>query len=343
MHVLITGGAGFIGSNLARRFIARGARVTLIDNHSRARLLGDGRPGAPDPGRWRGLDRVEGIRVVDGDVCDASRLLAGLPAVSATIHCAGQVGIGASLADPVEDARNNVIGTVALIEALAGRDDRGPLVLFSSNKVYGDAVNRFVAELPGGRLGLTGRWEQGISELFPVADSGLTPYGCSKRAAEGYVLDGSRRHGFRGHVLRCSCIYGPGQSGVEDQGWVSHVVRSRSGGRPVRVFGDGRQVRDLLHVDDACALVELLVTRDVPGGIWNAGGGPGFARSFLDVVNHPSLDSAPAANLEFHPSRMFDQRVYVTDSARLHEAVGWQPAISPDAGISGLVAEYSRP
>ncbi len=278
MHILITGGAGFIGSALARHLAAAGHTVTAVDNHSRQRLLAIGTvppangkteaakaaAGTPDMDRWRGLEK--NCRCVDGDINDAPELFTGLPRIDAVVHCAGQVGIASSLADPAEDARNNITGTVQLLEALRRRGERPPVVFFSSNKVYGDAVNRLAAPAQGREAALlTDPWADGISETFPAAEDGLTPYGCSKRAAELYLLDAARRERFPAYILRCSCIYGPGQSGAEDQGWVSHVIRRRAAGGTVRVFGDGRQTRDLLYIDDLADLVARLVPGAVPG------------------------------------------------------------------------------
>ncbi len=349
MHVLITGGAGFIGSRAAVRLHSSGARLTLLDNHSREKLLAAGAPGTapraflPHLARsgvpvWpEGILRPEnaagGISRIDGDVLDSRTLLASLPKIDAVIHCAGQVGIASSLADPLTDLDVNVRGTLALLEALKGRGDRPAFVFFSSNKVYGDAVNRFAADDERGpRRRLLPPWERGITEQFPAADDGLTPYGASKRAAELYVLDGARREGFRAYVLRASCIYGPGQRGAEDQGWVSHVVKRRRAGETLRVFGDGRQTRDLLHVDDLADLLAVLVTGTTPGGIYNAGGGPQTARSLLEIVRHPALKDCPEPKLEFLPERLFDQRCYVTDTEKLRAATGWSPRRDVEIG-----------
>lgn len=356
MHILITGGAGFIGSALARHLAAAGHTVTAVDNHSRQRLLAIGTvppangkteaakaaAGTPDMDRWRGLEK--NCRCVDGDINDAPELFTGLPRIDAVVHCAGQVGIASSLADPAEDARNNITGTVQLLEALRRRGERPPVVFFSSNKVYGDAVNRLAAPAQGREAALlTDPWADGISETFPAAEDGLTPYGCSKRAAELYLLDAARRERFPAYILRCSCIYGPGQSGAEDQGWVSHVIRRRAAGGTVRVFGDGRQTRDLLYIDDLADLVARLVPGAVPGGVYNAGGGRAFARSLTEVVNHASLAPFGEPRLEFFPIRLFDQRVYYTDTSRAAAATGWRPVTSPDTGIPALVAALATP
>ncbi len=355
MHVLITGGAGFIGSSLARHLLAQGHTVTLLDNHSRDQLLG-GKPPArgarPVQDRWRGLERT--ARCIDGDITSAPTLLARVPRIDAAVHCAGQVGIAASLADPAEDARNNITGTIQLLETLRARRENIPFVFFSSNKVYGDAVNGFVETGPGAgspsgttRLGLKAPWEAGISEQFPAAMDGLTPYGCAKRSGELYVLDAARREQFLAYILRCSCIYGPAQSGAEDQGWVSHVVRSRVAGETIRVFGDGRQTRDLLHVDDLAALVAALVPGTVPGGVYNVGGGRAFSRSLAEVVRHEVFDhgalkGTPPPVLETHPERLFDQRCYYTDLAKITAATGWVPQIGPGTGIPQLAQEAAQ-
>lgn len=327
--VLITGGAGFIGSNLAHRLLSEGYPVVLFDNLSR--------DGVRRNLAW--LDRTHGasIDVEVADVRDRAALRHALRWCRQVYHFAAQVAVTTSLADPREDFEVNALGTLNLLEALRAMSDPPPLVFTSTNKVYG--------ALEDLRLRRTGtRWEPrdravrdtGISESRPLAF--CSPYGCSKGTADQYVLDYARSFGVPAVVFRMSCIYGPRQFGNEDQGWVAHFLLRALEGRPIDLFGDGFQVRDLLFVDD---LVDALMRAQesmprLSGRAFNIGGGPANAVSLADLLDliGELRDARPETRQ--HEWRVGDQRYYVSDTTRFAEATGWQPTIGVREGITRL-------
>ncbi|MBO0749800.1 MAG: SDR family NAD(P)-dependent oxidoreductase, partial [Porphyrobacter sp.] len=268
--ILVTGGAGFIGSNLASRLAERGCRVRVLDSLARE--------GVERNLEW--LTRTHGdlIQPFVADVRSPARLDAAVRGVDAVFHLAAQVAVTTSLDDPREDLEVNVLGTFNLLEALRARRPHAPVIFASTNKVYGSLDD--LALRPGAagyRPVAPELVRHGVSEARPLDFH--TPYGCSKGAAEQYVLDYARSYGMPAAVLRMSCIYGERQMGTEDQGWVAHFLIRALAGQPITVFGDGEQVRDVCDVADTCAAYIALLERidRVSGRAFNWGGGPANA------------------------------------------------------------------
>jgi CDP-paratose 2-epimerase len=328
---LVTGGAGFIGTNLADRLLGEGQRVRIVDNLSR--------PGVERNLAWLHERHGDRLQVTIGDLCEPGVAAGALRGVDSVFHLAAQVAVTTSLEDPVLDFDVNLTGTLNLLEA-ARAQMRPPAVLFTStNKVYGGLED---VELHDGG----GRYEpiasairrSGISEDRPL--DFCTPYGCSKGAADQYVLDYAKSFGLRTAVFRMSCIYGPHQCGNEDQGWVAHFALRALAGEPITLYGDGHQVRDVLFVED---LVEaFLLAREnidsLGGRAFNIGGGPGNAVSLLEVIERLGELHGEAPEVGFGPWRQGDQRYYVTDTRRFGEATGWRPRVSAADGIERLYA-----
>lgn len=327
--VLITGGAGFIGTNLATRLLEAGRRVIVYDNLSR--------PGVEHNAAWLQRRFGELVDVRIEDVRDRPALRQAVAEAGAVVHLAAQVAVTTSLLDPEHDLSVNVLGTVGLLEELRALGRPVPMLFTSTNKVYGDLTGCRV-EPEGlryhpaeGRLRL-----RGVDERQPL--SFCSPYGCSKGAAEQYVLDYGRSYGMPTVVFRMSCIYGRRQWGAEDQGWVAHLVRCALHGRPITIFGDGRQVRDLLFADDLVrAMMGALDSVDrVRGRAFNVGGGPGNSVSLLELIEllrQRGLDP----EVRHSDWRASDQRWYVSDSSALEEAIGWRPRISVHEGLGRLI------
>jgi CDP-paratose 2-epimerase len=330
-QVLITGGAGFVATNVADRLLQRGCRVRLLDDLSR--------PGVERNVAWleaRYGDRVEFVR---GDVRDpgtVSRTVAGTRRV---FHLAAQVAVTTSLVDPVHDFEVNARGTLNVLEAVRALDDRPTLVFTSTNKVYGHLDD--LALRACGR-----RYEpldpevaiRGISERRALDFH--SPYGCSKGAAEQYVLDYARTFGVPATVLRMSCVYGPHQFGTEDQGWVAHFLIQALNERPLTLYGDGLQVRDVLYADD---LVDAMVAAHehidrTRGEAFNIGGGSGSTVSLLETLDliGALIGKVPEYGLE--PWRPADQRYYVSDITKFTLATGWRPHVSVTDGFGRLFA-----
>lgn len=331
--VLITGGAGFIGSNLADRLAAAGEDVLVYDALSR--------PGVEDNLRWLERRHPRRVTSVVADVRDRASLSAAASQAQAVFHLAAQVAVTTSLIDPREDFEANVGATLTLLEALRMRGDV-PLVFASTNKVYGDLADLALEETnevyrPVDRDIAA----QGISESRPLQFH--TPYGCSKGAADQYVLDYARSFGLPTCVLRMSCIYGPRQRGTEDQGWVAHFLIRALARETITLFGDGRQVRDVLHVSDAVDAYISAWSRmgSVKGRAFNLGGGPDNAVSLRQLVAAIETILGEPVRVDLGEWRPGDQRWFVSDSRQAREALGLRPAIPWRAGVRSL-AEWLK-
>lgn len=325
---VITGGAGFIGSNLADELLRRGESVILFDNLSR--------PGVERNLRWLS-SRHGDIRHVAGDVRDPVAVRNVVNGASSVFHLAAQVAVTSSLEDPVQDFAVNAMGTLNVLEAVRTTNPGVPVLFTSTNKVYGN-LEDIEVELGGAgyRPMDSALRAQGINESRPV--SFLSPYGCSKGAADQYVLDYARTFGIPALVFRMSCIYGPRQMGTEDQGWVAHFVRSVLEGEPVSIYGDGHQVRDLLYVSDLVDAL-LLARQSAPalaGQAFNIGGGPDQALSVGTVLRMIAEIDGVQPDVNYGAWRVGDQRYYVSDFTRFRDASGWKPTTGTSEGFRRL-------
>jgi CDP-paratose 2-epimerase len=328
---LITGGAGFIGTNLAHRLMSEGTRVRVFDNLSRA--------GVRTNLEWLAQTHPGEFAVQAGDVRDAAALKAAVAQADEVYHLAAQVAVTTSVSDPVQDFEVNARGTLNLLEALRARTSPPPLLYTSTNKVYG--------ALPDIRLTRTGsRYAPedarirslGISELRPLDFH--SPYGCSKGCADQYILDYARTYGLPAAVFRMSCIYGPHQQGNEDQGWVAHFLIRARDKAPLAVFGDGLQVRDVLYVDDLVEAFRLAMRKmpGIAGEAYNIGGGPEQTLSLRELLAHLQDQGEFASEVTFERPRPGDQRYYVSDTTKFSSATGWHPAVPVREGLRRLTA-----
>jgi CDP-paratose 2-epimerase len=332
MKALVTGGAGFIGCHVAAGLARLGHDVVVADNLSRVGSITNLRGLVEEPSlapriEFRWLD------VRDGDAC--LRLL-GECVPDAIVHLAGQVAVTHSMANAAHDFDCNARGTLNVLEAVRIAVPDGHVVFASTNKVYGSLDGARI-ERRSTRYVLS-EYPDGIPETFP-ADA-ATPYGCSKLAADAYVRDYGRTFGLRTTVLRMSCIYGTRQHGTTDQGWVSWFVRAGLAGIPITIFGDGLQVRDLLHVDDLVELVCELVTSEAGvGEMFNVGGGSAFSVSvwaeFGALLEDIVGQSVKVRHAEPRPA---DQAVYISDTRHVTERLSWTPRTPPTEGLAKLAA-----
>jgi CDP-paratose 2-epimerase len=327
-RVLVTGGAGFIGCNLVARLLDDGSRVTILDDLSR--------PGSRLNIEWlagrRGADL---LTFVEGDVRDPGLVRPVTAEADVVFHLAGQTGVTTSIEAPQADLEVNVVGTINVLEA-ARVSVAPPVVVYaSSNKVYGDLERELVVEeetrhtLP--------LLPHGISEAAPLEFG--SPYGCSKGAADQYALTYARTYGLPVVVFRQSCIYGPRQMGMEDQGWVAWLMLASALGHEATIYGDGKQVRDLLYVDDLVDAYLLAVDAidRTSGRAYNIGGGPAFALSiwveFAAALREVGVEPPV---VQFAPPRQGDQRVFVSDTRRAASDFGWVPSTPPTEGLRRL-------
>lgn len=328
MTSLITGGAGFVGTNLADRLLSQGERVVVLDDLSR--------PGVERNLQWLRATYPDHLQVVQGDIRDPDDVRLAARAADRVFHFAAQVAVTTSVSNPVHDYSVNLGGTLTLLEELRRRSEPPPLLFTSTNKVYGKLAGlqveqsgqRYEPRDPEVR-------EHGIGEHWPLQFA--SPYGCSKGAADQYVLDYAETYGMPAVVFRMSCIYGPHQCGNEDQGWVAHFLMQARDGAPITLYGDGRQVRDVLYVEDLLDAMLLATTQveQLSGQAFNMGGG---ARSTVSLLELLALigELGPAPDVHFGDWRVGDQRYYVSDTRRFSAATGWVPQVTPTEGVTLL-------
>lgn len=332
--VLITGGAGFIGANLADRLAREGHTVLIYDALKR--------PGVQANLSW--LQERHGSQVIPviADICETGELDRAVREASAVFHLAAQVAVTTSLDDPGEDFRTNLQGTALLLEAVRRARGDLPVIFASTNKVYGnlaDLVLRLeddVYQPEMQEIRLNGIGESRSLEFH-------TPYGCSKGAADQYVLDYARSFGIPTAVFRMSCIYGPRQMGTEDQGWVAHFLIRALQGQSVTVFGDGCQVRDILFVEDAvdAYIAAWRNIKRVSGNAFNLGGGPDNAVSLRQVLRHIGTLLGTPVQVQHGAWRAGDQRYYVSDTRLATRALGLKPPTPWQNGLAAL-ADWLR-
>ncbi|MBV9017235.1 MAG: NAD-dependent epimerase/dehydratase family protein [Alphaproteobacteria bacterium] len=326
--VLITGGAGFVGSNLADRLLRKGRRVRIVDSLAR--------PGSEANLRWLLAQHRSRLQVDVADVRDGARLRAALADVGTVFHLAAQVAVTTSLENPEDDFTINARGTLDLLEALRERGHETRLIFTSTNKVYG-AIDDI--ELAGSERRYRPKSElarSGIAETRPLQFH--SPYGCSKGTADQYVLDYARSYGLATAVFRMSCIYGPHQHGTEDQGWLAHFMIRAADGEPITIYGDGKQVRDVLFVDDLvdAFLIAEQHLPDIAGEAFNIGGGPENTLSLLELIDRIAALNGGRPSLDFGNWRVGDQRWYVSDIRKFHRLTGWSPRVGVMEGVRRL-------
>ena len=327
--VLITGGAGFIGCNMAAAFAARGRNVLVFDNLAR--------PGAHENAHWLKGRFGDRVNIHTGDIRDAESVRDAVAHASAVIHLAAQVAVTMSLDRPLDDFEINGRGTLNVLEAIRELNPAAPLLFASTNKVYGSLFGDAGVRRGGSRCEPADDVAQtGIGEEAPLDFH--SPYGCSKGAADQYVRDYARVFGLRSAVMRMSCIYGPRQFGTEDQGWIAHFMLQALAGNPITIYGDGLQVRDALHIEDAVAawLAVLDEIDALKGSVFNLGGGPANTLSLRELLDFIEELRGEAAEVAFSATRPGDQPWYVSDTRALSAATGWQPTIALPAGLRTL-------
>lgn len=329
--VLVTGGAGFIGSNLADRLASDGHRVRIFDALAR--------PGVERNLAWLTSRHGDRIEPVIADIREADKLAAAVRGVDAAFHFAAQVAVTTSMVDPAADLAININGTFNLLEAARAQATPVPVIFASTNKVYGDLVQFGSRETPQGHLpDDEALASYGVSEAQPLDFH--TPYGCSKGAADQYVLDYARSYGLPTAVLRMSCVYGERQMGTEDQGWVAHFLIRALEGKPITLYGDGHQVRDVLYVGDAVAayLGAWRNIERVSGQVFNLGGGPANAVSLHTLLDHIGETLGHRLTVETSDWRPGDQRWFVADTRAIDAALELQQKLEWRSGVARLAS-----
>lgn len=329
MHIVITGGAGFIGSNAVAYYLKNGVEVVVFDNLSRKNT---------DKNlSW--LKTLGGrLTFIKGDIrktTDIAKLIGFFEKADAVLHLAAQVAVTTSVTNPREDFDINAGGTFNVLEAMRVAESKAKFIYSSTNKVYGGMEDVRVVEK-------NTRYEYADLPFGAGEDRLLdfhSPYGCSKGAADQYVHDYGRIYGLDTVVMRQSCIYGPRQFGVEDQGWVAWFIIATALGKKLSIYGDGKQVRDLLYVDDLIRAYDMAIVagEKTRGGIYNIGGG---VENTLSVWNEfgPLLErhfnkKIPVIRKDWRPG---DQKIFVADIRHARASFGWEPKVSVEKGIAEL-------
>jgi len=327
-HYFITGGAGFIGSNYVARLLNRGEKVTVYDNLSRE-------------GNYRNLEWLEemygkeSFRTIIGDIRNADMLADSVKGADVIVHLAAQVAVTTSVVDPRDDFECNALGTFNVMEA-ARLTGHKPIVLYAStNKVYGGMEDVRIIEEDGAYR--YAKMPHGVPETFPLDFH--SPYGCSKGTGDQYVRDYHRIYGIPTVVFRQSCIYGLRQFGVEDQGWIAWFIIAAETGKPIMIYGDGKQVRDVLFVDDLLDAYDAAIAKInvVAGQVFNVGGGTGNMLSVWSEFG-PMLEELrgkplPVGRGDWRPG---DQKIYVSDIRKAQSMLGWSPKTSVREGVEKL-------
>lgn len=320
---MVTGGLGFIGFNAASYF-ARDNHVLVVDDASRM--------GVENNIRQLGQLKVDFIQANISSFVILKKIFDQFnPDI--VIHMAAQVAVTSSIANPVKDFRANILGSFNLLELARLRKDK-PIMLFAStNKVYGS--KNVSMELKDGRYQMAN--PLGYGEETPLSFE--TPYGCSKGAADQYFLDYHRIYGVPTVVFRQSCIYGPHQYGLEDQGWIAWFSICAAFNKPVTIFGDGNQVRDVLYIGDLLTLYEksILQIDRLQGQAFNIGGGPAYTLTPNELVKLLERKTARPMTVKYAQWRLSDQKVYISDVRKIEQSLGWRPQVDPQRGLQNLL------
>lgn len=326
--MIITGGAGFIGINASKFFLKRGWRVIILDNLSR--------PGANSNIEW--LNCSSEFELIHRDIREYSVVssLIAKNKPSVILHLAGQVAVTKSVENPIEDFEINAAGTLNLLEAVRKHSPKTFFIYASTNKVYGHLTNLKIVECE--KRYEYANQKAGIDETFPL--DLYSPYGCSKGAGDQYVIDYSRIYGLATAVFRQSCIYGPRQFGHEDQGWVAWFTIAALLDKELTVYGDGKQVRDLLYVDDLCHAYDkaIMNKRSVSGEAFNLGGGPSHTLSLIELLEQLEKSSGRKISYKKEHWRPGDQKIFVSCNNKAANLLDWKPSVDVASGVDKIFA-----
>jgi CDP-paratose 2-epimerase len=324
-----------VGSHAAEQWAAKWHEVIVLDNLMRSALFGSQKESVEY--NWRYLGSLKGIQLIKGDVRSAEDVRRALgDGVDLVLHAAGQPGVGFSIEHPEEDFAINALGTLQVLETTRQQSPKAVFIYCSTNKVYGTNVDAIPLVEQASRYAY-GNGLVGISEQLSVDYAGHTPYGVSKLAGELYVQDYAYTYGMRTAVFRLSCTYGTRQFGFEDQGWVAHFTISTLLGRPITIYGDGKQVRDALFVDDLINAFDLFMASPVKHGVFNIGGGPTQTVSLRELLDELERLTGKRSPVAYAPWRPSDQKVYISDLSRVQQALRWAPRVTFPEGLRRLV------
>ena len=335
MKVFITGGAGMVGSHCAEHYAKQGHQVLVYDNLMRSKIFSSDSKSVEY--NWRYLKGFENIQLVRKDIRNVKALNEAMKSFKPDLilHAAAQPGVRFSLDNPREDFEINCLGTVNVLEAIRQFAPKATLIYCSTNKVYGDNVNDVSLVEKDIKYGF--KSSKGISEKQSIDITGHTPYGVSKLGGDLYVQDYAHTYGIRTGVFRMSCIYGTRQFGFEDQGWIAWFSIRFLQGKPITIYGDGKQVRDVLWVEDLIAAYDAFYRSKLTHGVFNMGGGKKNTLSLLELVKILEEVTETSVKVKFDDWRKFDQKVYISDVEKAMKALKWAPTVTPKQGVEKIV------
>jgi CDP-paratose 2-epimerase len=335
MKILVTGGAGLVGSHCAEFFAASNPKnkVVVLDNLMRSKIFGYDK--ASVEFNWNYLKKFNNIERIKGDVRDDRDVARAIgKGVDVVIHTAGQPGVPSSVRMPKEDFSINAFGTLNVLEA-ARKKSKDTVVLYcSTNKVYGENVDKIALVEREKRF--TFKDIPGVNEEMCTDLTGHTPYGVSKLVGDLYIQEYSYIYKMRTAAFRMSCTYGTRQFGFEDQGWVAWFIIATLFNKPITIYGNGKQVRDMLYVDDLVDAFNRFIQSDLKHGLFNIGGGPENTISLLEFLDELERLTGKRPKVNFSDWRPSDQKVYITDTSKLQKALGWKIKTQVKDGIRNL-------
>lgn len=344
MRLLVTGGAGFVGSHVVARHAKHGDEVIALDNLSRREVLDDANAESDTATHnWEYISQFPSVKRVEEDVRNAEAIEELARDVDAVVHCAGQVAVTSSLQDRQEDFSTNARGTFNILEAARKAPSSPDVIFTSTNKVYGGNVNSIpVSEKDERYMYANEEYRKGIPETFPVDGCEHTPYGASKLSGDLYVQDYAHRNEINAAVFRMSCIFGTRQFGVEDQGWVAHFILSALRDRKISIYGDGKQVRDVLWVEDLVDAFDAYLERatSINSCVFNTGGGSENSVSLLELIKIIENQTGKSVDTAFEDWREGDQKVYISDISRAKDVLGWKPTTKVGDGVRQYIEWY---
>ncbi len=333
MRVLITGGAGMVGSHAAEYYARKDADVIVLDNLMRSKLFGYDKKSVEY--NWNYLKKYSNVKRVKGDIREKGDILKALgKGVDLCIHTAGQPGVPLSCKIPLEDFSINAFGTLNVLECLRKVSKGAAFIYCSTNKVFGENVDRIKLIEKAKRYIYDG--VEGVREEMSIDLTGHTPYGASKYVGDIYTQEYAHIYGMKTAVFRMSCIYGIRQFGFEDQGWVAHFVIANLLKKPIKIYGNGKQVRDVLYVTDLVEAYDKFFRSGMRHGVFNIGGGPANTTSLLEFIEMIEDKTKIKMKYDFDDWRPSDQKVYISDISNVSKALGWSPKTSPREGVNLL-------
>ena len=334
MKIVITGGAGLVGSHAAEYFAKRGEEVIVLDNLMRSSIFGYDKKSVEH--NWNYLAKYGNIKRIKGDVRSEEDIMKAIGNGSdVVIHTAAQPGVPSSVRMPKEDFDINALGTLNVLECVRQRCKEAVFIYTSTNKVYGENVDRIPLIEKETRYIYNG--VDGVSEEMSTDLTGHTPYGVSKLVGDLYTQEYGRIYGMKTGIFRMSCIYGVRQFGFEDQGWVAWFVIANLMNKPITIYGNGKQVRDLLYVTDLIEAFDKFIKSNSRHEVFNIGGGAANTISLLEFLQELEKVTGKKRKISFSDWRPSDQKVYISDIRKVKQKLNWEPKVKPVDGMRRIV------